>query len=134
MDRRAPRPALLVLVVAVVALEAGLLLGVTVASIAGVVTQAVTDAGVAMATGALAAIIGGFLGLCARGLWRGRRWARAPVLTWQLLQLAVSVPAMGGQRWWVGAAFVAASLLVGLGLLTPAVSRATASTADPPVT
>lgn len=130
----AARPPLLVAVLAVLALEVGLLLGVAGFSLVSVVRGVSAEPGMALASGALAALIGGFLGLCGWALWRGRRWARAPVITWQLLQLAVAAPAVTGPAWWAGLALVAASLLVGGGLLAPAVVRATASTADPPVT
>jgi hypothetical protein len=127
------RPPLLVAVVAAVALEAGLLVGVAAFYLVLALGPDADEPGAAAATAALAALIGGFLILCARGLWRGRRWARGPVVTWQLLQLAVAVPALTGPGWPVGAVLVGASLLAGVGLLTPQVTRATASTADPPV-
>ena len=33
--------------------------------------------------------IAALLGLSARGLWHGRRWARSPVLMWQILLLSL---------------------------------------------
>lgn len=116
------------------ALEAALLLGVAGLYIARTVAGTGDAPVVALVTAALAAVIGGFLVYSCRGLWRGRRWARAPVVTWQLLQLAVSVQALAGGAPWGGAVVVAVSVAVLVGLFTPAVVRATASTADPPVT
>lgn len=128
-----PRPILLVVVVALVALEAGLLLGLAgVSLLTGVTGDG--PPGLTLATAALAAIIAGFLGLSARGLWLGRRWARGPVLTWQLLQAAVSASELARAGGWVAAVLIALSAVVVAGLLSPAVTRATASTADPPVT
>ena len=130
----ARRPPLLVAVVVLVALEAALLLGVAAVYAVRAVAGLADPLLVALVTAALAVVIGGFLLLASRGLWRGRRWARAPVVTWQLLQLAVSVQAVGGGARWGGGVLLAASVAVLAGLFTPAVVRATASTADPPVT
>lgn len=133
VDPALSRPRLLVVVIALVGLEAALLLAVAVIYVARAVTVS-GEPGVAFVTAALAAVIGGFLVFACRGLWRGRRWARAPVVTWQLLQLAVTAPVVTGPLWWGGASLVAASVVVLVALFSPAVVRATASTADPPVT
>jgi hypothetical protein len=128
------RPPLLVVVVAAVALEAALLVGVAVLEAAAALRGEAAVPGSALALGAMALLVGGFLLLCARGLWHGRRWARGPVATWQLLQLAVAVPMVLGPRWALGVPVVAVSLLTGIGLLTRPVVAATTSQADPPVT
>ena len=134
MERPPSRPRLLLAVVVLVALEATLLLGVAAVYVARTVLRVAEEPNVALVTAALAVVIGGFLGFAVLGLWRGRRWARAPVVTWQLLQLAVSAQALSGAIEWGGAAVVVVSLVVLAALFTPAVVRATASTADPPVT
>src|SRR5690625_5231717 len=55
-----------------------------------------TNAGVLL----VLVLIGGFLVLAVRGLWQGKRWGRAPVITWQLLQFAVAVTSWGALEWW----------------------------------
>lgn len=119
---------------ALVALEALLLLGVAATYVARAVLGLAEAPVVALVTAALAAVIGGFLVLASHALWRGRRWARAPVVTWQLLQLAVSAQALVGGVVAGGAVLVAVSVAVLVALFTPPVVRATDSPADPPVT
>jgi hypothetical protein len=128
------RTPVLVAVVGAVALEAGLLLGVTVFYAARLLGQGAAEAGAATATSLLSALVGAFLLLCARGLWQGRRWARAPVVTWQLLQLTVALPAATGPRWWLGAGLVLLSVVAAGGLFVPSVVRQTTGRAEPPVT
>ena len=79
---------------------------------------------VLFALGVAAVLVAG-----ARGLWRGRRWARSPVMTWQLL---IGVMAIG----WLTAepavwamAVLASALVVAAGLLLPAVVAATSDRA-----
>lgn len=131
-ERARGKPPLLVTVVAGVCLEAGLLLGVVVFYAAGTLAGRATDAGAAGATAGLAALLAGFLGLCARALWQGRRWARGPVMTWQLLTV-LAVVTTGGFRTVLGGAVLAVAVTVGGGLLARSVIRTTTSPADPPV-
>lgn len=65
------------------------------------------------------------LAACARGLWRGRRWARSPVILWQVLLvvLALGWLSSGVTPW--GVAVVVLGLVVGIGLLLPSVVAAT---------
>lgn len=121
---------MLIAVVAVAAAEALLLLGIAVYYLAGLLDGAATDTAGAAVTGALAVLVGAFLLLCARQLLLGRRWARAPVLTWQLLQAFVAAPTIGGERAWIGWPLLVASLVVLVGLFVPAVMRATTTTAE----
>jgi hypothetical protein len=60
--------------------------------------------------------LGAGLALLARAVLRGRRWARSPVLVWQVLQASIAVPALG-TRWALGAALLAACVVVGVGVL-----------------
>jgi hypothetical protein len=133
VEPRHARPPLLVAVVAAVALEAGLLLGVAGFYAVGLVAGRASDAVAAGATAGLAVLLGLALGFFARALWRGRRWARGPVMTWQLLVL-LSLGTTGAWRSPVGAAAVLVALVAGGCLLAPSVVRATTSTAEPPVT
>jgi len=66
----------------------------------------------------------------ARGLWRGRRWARSPVMTWQILLVVMSLGWLGVEAsvWAVAVAVVA--VLVAVGLLLPPVVAATTGHSD----
>lgn len=78
-------------------------------------------------------LVAGGLLLALRGLVRGRRWARAPVITWQLFQVALLVPALGGAlRPWALLALLASAVVV-VSLLTPAALRATDGRQGPPL-
>lgn len=63
---------------------------------------------------AVAAVVGAGLALCARGVLSGRYWARAPVLTWQLLQAAVGAPLTTTGIWWAGVPLLASAVVVGV--------------------
>jgi len=52
----------------------------------------------------------------ARAAGLGRRWTRAPVLVWQVLQASIAVPALG-TRWPVGAGLLLLCLVAGFGVL-----------------
>jgi hypothetical protein len=43
----------------------------------------------------LSALAAGGMTAVTIGLYRGRRWSRAPAATWQLLQASIAVPALG---------------------------------------
>jgi hypothetical protein len=60
--------------------------------------------------------LGAGLALLARAVLRARRWARSPVLVWQVLQASIAVPALG-TRWPLGVALLAACVVVGAGVL-----------------
>lgn len=130
---RPARPALVAALVAAVALEAGLLVGVAAFYLVGIARRGATDVPAAAATAGLALVLAAALGLFARGLWAGRRWARAPIVTWNLLVIA-SLLSTGGWRTGLGVVVLVGSAAVVVGVLSPAVTRATASTQDPPVT
>lgn len=71
----------------------------------------------------------------ARGLLRGRRWARAPIITWQLFQLVLLQPALDRSAlapWAVALMVVSVGAVVAV--LTPAARRATEGSAPPPLT
>jgi hypothetical protein len=72
---------------------------------------------------ALLTLLGGAgLLLVARGLSRGRRWARAPALVTQLLAMPVAAGLVQGGRWYVGVPLIAWALAVLVLLFTPAVA------------
>jgi hypothetical protein len=76
--------------------------------------------------------VAGLLALCVRGLWRGRRWARSPVVTWQVLLLVLALAAMSSGEstlMSVGLVVLAGAILVGLFL--PSVHAATSGRTGP---
>lgn len=128
MSHRRPVP--LVLVCVLVALEATAFL---VLGIAFVVDLARGNAQSSAATVFLALFAAGVAALLlagARGLWRGRRWARSPVVTWQILLVVLALGWFGVEPSVWAAAVVAVAVLVGVGLLLPTVVAATTGTAE----
>lgn len=78
---------------------------------------------VALAAGVAALLVG-----AGRALLRGRRWARSPVMTWQILLVVLSVGWIGSEAgpWAVGV--LAVAVAVGVGLLLPPVVAWTTAT------
>lgn len=60
-----------------------------------------------------------------RGLWNGRRWARSPVMTWQIFQGACGVLLAQSGSPAGGVAILAAAMLGGVLLVLPPVVAAT---------
>jgi hypothetical protein len=80
------------------------------------VEAAPVDPGGKVAEVALSVLCGlGLLG-CAWAVYRGRRWPRGLLLTWQLLQAAVAIPALG-ERWAIGVGLLLLSAVVIVGLV-----------------
>lgn len=125
-----PRPRLLALAVAVVVLEVAALAvggGVLVLDVVrGRVEYVGSTLGIALFAWVLAALLAG----AARALARGRRWARGPVLTWQVLQGAVGFLQLPGMPWFAGA-LIGSALMVVVSLLAPASIEATARVGNP---
>ena len=59
----------------------------------------------------------------ARGVFRGRRWSRAPAIATQLIQLPVAWSFRGGETSWFAALLAAVSLTVVVCLLLPTSTR-----------
>jgi predicted branched-subunit amino acid permease len=101
------------LVVALVALEALVLLGLT----AVLLVEAIRSEHEGRASGAglaVLALIGGVgLAFCARGVARGLSWTRGPLITWQLVQAGVAMPLATTKAWWLGVPPLAAAVVVG---------------------
>jgi hypothetical protein len=121
------RPRLLAVICLLVLFEATLLAGVGIAFGAELVRGT-------RVPGAAAFLLVFMLGVSAvlvvsaRGLWRGRRWSRSPVLTGQLLLVVLALGWLGVElTWWAFLVLVAASV-VGIGLVLPSVVAATVGT------
>jgi hypothetical protein len=121
-------------VLAALAVEAALLLAVCAVFGYALVSGRSVDERLDIATAVFCLLVVGVLLACGRALWRGQRWARAPVVTLQLLTLlALAVPALQGRRWWVGALLLAISMMAGAGLFTPSAVEHTHGRANPPI-
>jgi hypothetical protein len=130
-----PRPApALVAVLAALGVQALLLAGVAVLSVLAWIGDDRVDPRGAVATALFALAFAALLVAAGRGLLRGRRWARGPVVTVQLLALlAVAAPMLVGGPRWLGAVVGVLALTVLVGLFTrPVVEHTTASDEDPP--
>jgi hypothetical protein len=125
------RPPLLAVVCLLTLLEAALAAGLGIAWAVDLVTGR-ADAPAATAFLALFALgIACLLAACARGLWRGRRWARSPVMTWQVLLVVLAVGWLGAEVTVWAVLVLAVALAVGVGLLLPPVVAATTGTGSP---
>ncbi|WP_341358654.1 hypothetical protein V5H98_12870 [Georgenia sp. M64] len=116
---------------AVVALEALALVVAAVVLVAETVRGLALDVGSAVA---LAVFFVGFatlLGGAGRALWRGSRWGRGPVITWQLLQVATALALAGSLPGWLPVVLVAGAVVVVAGVLWPS-SRDHASRTNAP--
>jgi len=70
--------------------------------------------------------------LAARGLWRGRRWARSPVIMWQILLVVLAIGWLGADPTAWAVVVLVVAVLIGAGLLLPSVVAATARRQAPP--
>ncbi|HLR28355.1 MAG TPA: hypothetical protein VK086_06650 [Ruania sp.] len=108
--------------------------GLIVMGIAGVLSSLVDD-GAMLGTNAgvliVFALIGGFLLIMVRELWRGKRRGRGPVITWQILQFAVAASSFGAVAWWLLAVAMLLSVVVTACLLLPASLTATGTGGKP---
>jgi hypothetical protein len=126
------RPALVVAVCVLVLLEAALFAGLGVAYLVDAVRGATDLVGATVFLALFFVAIAALLVLCVRGLWRGRRWARSPVVTWQVLLLVLALAAMSSgvsTLVSVGILVLAGAILIGLFL--PSVHAATSGRSAP---
>jgi hypothetical protein len=117
-----PRPLMVALVGVLV--EAAALVAGGIAVALDVLAGRARPVGPALATTVFACALAGVLVLAGRALWRGRRWGRGPVITWQVLQAAVGLTQLGASPW-LGGTLVALALVVIVGLLVPVSIEAT---------
>jgi hypothetical protein len=62
---------------------------------------------------------GALLAAAARGVWRGRRWSRAPVVAAQLIQIPVAWSFAGGQTTWLALLLAGVSIAILVCVLLP---------------
>jgi hypothetical protein len=92
------------------------------------------DAGQDIATAVFCLLLVAVLAACGRALWRGQRWARAPVVTLQLLiLLALALPALRVGGWRLGVPLLVLSVVAGGGLFLPSAMDHTDGRANPPI-
>jgi hypothetical protein len=123
-DHRGDRPILLAVGASLTALEGLVLLVYAVLELANVDADRVS---LAVTTAVFFGLMGGALVLCASGLWRGRSWARSPVVVAQLITLLTAFGFLGGETTWVAVVLVAVSIAVLVCVLHPRSIAALAS-------
>ncbi|WP_232514716.1 hypothetical protein [Cellulomonas sp. PSBB021] len=124
-DPAPARPPLLAVLCLLTLLEAAAAVGLAVAWVVDLVSGVSVRPAATVFLVVFGLAVALVLAASARGLWRGRRWARSPVMTWQIMLVVLSLG-------WVGAdpapwtwAVLAVALVVGVGLLLPPVVAAT---------
>ncbi|MEE6296892.1 hypothetical protein [Georgenia wangjunii] len=132
MPENAARPPLvlrlaLVLVLVEVGAMGALAVSLVVEALAGRAQQMGTTVAMAVFFLGLAVLLVGAI----RALHAGRRWGRGPVLTWQLLLLAIGVSQFSLLATWVALVLVVVPVAVAAGLLAPP-ARAWTDSGVPP--
>lgn len=129
------RPVALVAVLVLVGVEVVACAVVAVAVLVGMVrgSSLMPGASAFLATFFLA--VAAVLALAARGLWSGRRWGRAPVMTWQVLLVVLAWGWLRVEVSVLPALVLTVAAVTGVGLLVPSVVRATtgSSSSEPAV-
>lgn len=119
------RPPMLLAVCCLIVLEAAAFAGLGIAVGSELVRGRATMPGATAFLAVCGLGVAALLGLCARGLWRGRRWARSPVIMWQILLVILTVSWYNAApSVWAFVVIVMAAAIV-VGLFLPAVVRAT---------
>lgn len=124
------RPAALIVAGLIVLVQAAALVGLAVAWASDLLrgrtdVPAATAFLVLFALGIAAVLIYG-----ARALWRGRRWARAPIITWQILLVVMALGWLGAEVTAWAVALLVSAIAVVVTLLLPAVVAATSDRGD----
>ena len=126
------RPVPLLVVCLLVTLEAAAFLGLGVAWTVDVLRGTATMPGASLFLAAFGVGIALLLLLAARGLWRGRRWARSPVIMWQILLVVLAIGWLGAEPTAWAVLVLVVAVAVGGGLLLPTVVAVTARRQDVP--
>src|SRR5690625_7458157 len=66
-----------------------------------------------------------------KALYRGKRWARGPLVTWQLFQLAVAIPVLQGSTPLIGVGLLLLAVIGMVGVFTPSALAASAGASGP---
>lgn len=120
------RPAALTALVAGVGVEVVALVAGAVVLLVELFGGGSQSVGVSLFIVVFALGVAALLVAAARGLLQGRRWARSPVATWQILQGVVAVSSLQvGVTPWVVAALVVAVVVLVLLMLRPVVDATT---------
>ncbi len=114
-------------------LEAVALLVVATVYLVALVRTGTVDLVFSLLTVVLALGLSAGLALCARALWRGARWGRGPVITWQLLQVPLLQPALGGPFTAGAVVGLTAAVVVVVTLLMPSSRMVTSGDEAPPL-
>lgn len=129
--RSGRRPGLLVVALALVAVQVLAQVVLAVGGLGGLFAaqsmEQVTIVTLAVVLLGLAGLIGG----AGWALWQGKRWGRGPVVTWQLLLLAVGISGLGGDAWWATVVPIVMALVILVGVLSPASRAATGGRGQP---
>lgn len=126
------RPALVVAVCVLVLLEAAIFAGLGIAYVVDLLRGSNDLVGPTVFLALFFLAMAALLGLCVRGLWRGRRWARSPVVTWQVLLLVLALAAMSsGESTALSIGLVVLAGAVLVGLFVPTVHAATSGRSGP---
>ena len=120
-DRRADLPVPLLVAAGGAALEALVLLGLALAELVNISAVRVT---MGASTAVFFLMYAAGLALCAWFLTRLAPWARAPVILTQLIQLGLAWSFLGGDTTLVAVALAAVAVVVLVGVLHPASTRA----------
>ena len=120
------RPPVLLVVCLLVTVEAAAFLGLGVAWTADVVRGAAAMPAASLFLAAFGAGVALLLLLAARGLWRGRRWARSPVVMWQILLAVLAIGWLTADPTLWAVVVLLVAVVTGVGLLLPSAVAATA--------
>ncbi|GEA83550.1 hypothetical protein [Cellulomonas gelida] len=126
----AGRPAALVVVCLLTLLEAATAAGLAVAWAVDLVRGVSVRPAASVFLIVFGLAIAFVLAAGARGLWRGRRWARSPVMTWQIMLVVLSIGWLGVESSVWAWGVLLAAVVVGVGLLLPAVVAVTTGAAS----
>ena len=126
------RPAVLLVVCLLVIVEAAAFLGLAFAWVTDVLRGGATMPAASLFLAAFGVGVALLLLLAARGLWRGRRWARSPVIMWQILLVVLALGWLGAEPTAWAVVVLVVALLIGVGLLLPSVVAASARRQDEP--
>jgi len=119
------RPAALAVVCLTVLLQAASLLGLGAAWATDLARGRSDVPGATVFLMVFAWAVAAVLTFGARSLWRGRRVARAPIFTWQLILAVLSYSWITNEPTAWATAVLVSAVVVGLGLFLPAVAAAT---------